>query len=588
MENGQKKLKELFDGRKIFNIPDYQRAYAWDVARQLPDFIEDIDNQSLGRDYFLGTILFQEKDEKQSGFDIIDIVDGQQRITTIIVFMKVLLDILAERMSLEEFERLGLDLVLETYISNKGRPKLQAISPDNDFFQNYILSDSHGFDYIETPSQRRLFQAKQYFKEKLDSRSIENLLELKSKLDEHTKVLTYSVKDASEATLIFETTNDRGKRLTNLEKIKSFLMYKTYLAAGDDVEHHLASIQQRFADIFRELELFDGRLDEDAVLQYHCIAFESWSDKEGYQQPMGFIRGILNPLIARGKKQESLAFIDRFSRELKESFRIMREILGSQSTSYRDLVCLERLGSFYPLLLKSYKLDETSQKQRFDTVCRFLEIYSFRIFAVQQNRSNTGQSAIYKMARNFSGKFEPLYDSLIKVVEEFSSRKRFQDTLRHSELYSWMYSRDLCYLVWKYENHLRGAEQPVCSSMSEAEFKNVGSKTRLTVEHIASQKRNGIVQDVSILPDMDTGFIENNLHRLGNLTFDPSSANSSKSNGDVEIKNSKYFSKAPYKTQNELESFMEDGKWLVQSIEVREQKIVDFCLRHWSPQFVKY
>lgn len=36
MENGQKKLKELFDGRKIFKIPDYQRAYAWDESRQLP------------------------------------------------------------------------------------------------------------------------------------------------------------------------------------------------------------------------------------------------------------------------------------------------------------------------------------------------------------------------------------------------------------------------------------------------------------------------------------------------------------------------------------------------------------------------
>ena len=87
MEKKKKKLKELFDGRKIFNIPDYQRAYAWETNRQLPDFIEDIDNQALGRDYFLGTILFQEKSEKHAGFDLIDIVDGQQRITTTIIFM---------------------------------------------------------------------------------------------------------------------------------------------------------------------------------------------------------------------------------------------------------------------------------------------------------------------------------------------------------------------------------------------------------------------------------------------------------------------------------------------------------------------
>ncbi len=141
MENGQKKLKELFDGRKIFNVPDYQRAYAWDESRQLPDFIEDIENQSIGRDYFLGTVLFQEKGVKQSGFDLIDIVDGQQRVTTIIIFMKVVLQELSSRLSEEEFDNKGLDLVFETYIKNKNRPKLQAISLDNDFFQNYILGD---------------------------------------------------------------------------------------------------------------------------------------------------------------------------------------------------------------------------------------------------------------------------------------------------------------------------------------------------------------------------------------------------------------------------------------------------------------
>lgn len=588
MENGQKRLKELFDGRKIFNIPDYQRAYAWESNRHLPDFIEDIDNQSLERDYFLGTILFQEKEEKQSGFDIIDIVDGQQRITTIIIFMKVLLDELAKRMSTDEFESLGLDLVVETYIKNKNRPKLQAISPDNDFFQSYILSNGNGQDYIETPSQRRLLQAKNYFEEQLTSRPTEQLLQLKSKLDEHTKVLTYSVKDAAEATLIFETTNDRGKRLTNLEKIKSFLMYKTYLAAGESTDSHLAIIQQRFAEIFRELELFDGKLDEDAVLQYHCIAFENWTDKEDYQKPMNFIRKNLNPLISRGAKNEALAYIDRFSLELKESFRIIREILNSKSESYRDLVCLERLGSFYPLLLKSYKLDKTPKKESFGKTCKFLEILSFRVFAVQQNRSNTGQTAVYKMAKTFSGKFELLYDNLTELIKSLSSRKLFQETLRNSELYNWMVSRDLCYLIWKYENHLRKSEQPVCSIMSEDEFRNFGSKTKLTVEHIAAQTKNNIVQDTSILPEIDTNFKENNLHRLGNLTFDPSSANSSKGNSSVEIKNSRHFTKAPYKTQNELESFMIDGKWTSHSIESREQKIIEFCLKHWSPEHVTY
>ena len=45
MQNGQKTIRELFDGRKIFNIPKYQWAYAWE-EKQLKDFVEDIENQT--------------------------------------------------------------------------------------------------------------------------------------------------------------------------------------------------------------------------------------------------------------------------------------------------------------------------------------------------------------------------------------------------------------------------------------------------------------------------------------------------------------------------------------------------------------
>ncbi|NWC58880.1 DUF262 domain-containing protein [Pseudomonas veronii] len=589
MENGQKKLKELFDGRKTFKIPDYQRAYAWDETRQLPDFIEDIENQSLDRDYFFGTILFQERGDKYQGYDVIDVVDGQQRITTIIVFMKVLLDQLAARLTDEEFEGYGLDLVVETYVVSKNRTKLQAISPDNDFFQSYIIGDDNGHGFIQTPSQRRLYNAKKYFEKILQDKSIDELLELKTKLDSCTKVLTYSVKDTAEATLIFETTNDRGKGLTNLEKIKSFLMYKTYLAAGDNIDVHLSSIQERFTDIYRELELFGDKLSEDSALQYHCVAFEKWTDKSDYQQPVNFIRKIINPLINQGKRDQALKFIDRFSKELKESFRTLRLMMQSEHESFRDLICLDRLGNFYPLLLKSYKLDETQGKQKFDAICKLLEIYSFRVFALQQTRSNTGQPALFTATRDFSGKYSPLYEKIISLIKSHSPNKMFKEHLEYTNFYEFMNSKDMSYLLWKYENNLRQTEQPICSNMSEQEFRSSSKKTTLTIEHIASQNPEdlGIVKNPSIIPELDEDFIENHIHRLGNLTFDPASANSSKGNSGIEIKNSAYFTKAPYKTQNELDSFIVKGKWGVESINSREKKIVKFCLKRWNPEYVE-
>jgi hypothetical protein len=52
MENGQKKLKELFYGRKVFSIPDYQRAYAWDKTRQVFD-----EGVALGNNHSLYKLL---------------------------------------------------------------------------------------------------------------------------------------------------------------------------------------------------------------------------------------------------------------------------------------------------------------------------------------------------------------------------------------------------------------------------------------------------------------------------------------------------------------------------------------------------
>ncbi|MDN4731376.1 hypothetical protein QYZ38_22605 [Vibrio parahaemolyticus] len=93
-------------------------------------------------------------------------------------------------------------------------------------------------------------------------------------MDENSRVLVYSVQDTAEATLIFETTNDRGKGLTNLEKIKSFLMYKSYISSEETPEDLLNSIRSRFSDIYKEYEKYESKIAEDSILQYHFIAHQ--------------------------------------------------------------------------------------------------------------------------------------------------------------------------------------------------------------------------------------------------------------------------------------------------------------------------
>ncbi len=578
MENGQKTIRELFDGSKIFNIPEYQRAYAWE-EKELKDFVDDIKNQRTDKDYFFGTILFQEKKETSNNFEIIDIVDGQQRITTLIIFMKLLLDKLGEAEDDSE-----ITMLKDRYIQVYNEYKLRVLRDDNDFFKSYILQDKP-IDEVGTPSQRRLLKAKKLLNKRIENENFETLREFKKKI-ESMKILTYSVEGNAEATLIFETTNDRGKSLTNLEKIKSFLMYKTYLASSDHPEPHLNDIQSRFSEIYRNYERIEDRIEEDTILQYHSIAFAEWTKKSEYQNYVPKIKQQVNELVNNPETEsEAMNFIDRYSLELKESFVFMRKLLENREPYLLDIFALDRPAVFYPLLIKAYKFDESVEKQNFKRVARLVEIICFR-FSVIRTRTDTGRETLYRIARDFKRDFKGLIKDLKQFVEKYCDNSRFHSHLSWRDFYFDVKTNYQQYLFWKYENHLRMEEQPVFPEMSHDEFANHDSRTKYSIERIIpyNPKYSEVVEDESILPEMTQEFRENYLGYIGNLTIDPLSANSSKSNRSFDYKNQNYFRKAPLKTQKELEDFLnrETRKWDEVSIQKRGEKILDFALTYWN------
>lgn len=578
MENGLKNINDLFFGNSIFNIPKYQRAYAWG-ERQWDDFLEDMENHSLENNYFLGTILLQENDTTDGDFKVIDVVDGQQRITTCIIFMKVLIDALKERTD-ERTRRLE-----DTYVRYDDEYRLRVIESDNDFFRSYIVGETDGKEYIRTPSQRRLYKAKRYFTTALRNLPAETLIDYKNKLHNKTQVLTYAVGSPTEATLIFETTNDRGKSLTNLEKIKSFLMYKCYQAEQKNPDKLLRDIQNRFSEIYREFERVSDRIDEDTVLRYHYVAFEPWKDKKEYQNVVRSLKDRLNALIKGNEPEQAVRLISEFSKSLKESYMNVVAILEDKHPAVRDLFVLDRMGNIFPLLLKAYKCDSSSSKQNFYAVARQLEVYCFRVYAIGQRRGFTGQSQLFTQARDFEGDYDGLVKWLRGLTGNYSWNSRFEDDLRNPYLYEDIPPRDLRYLFWKYENHLRETQQPKWAKMSEEEIRTKSKKYQFTIEHIAPQNRKEakVIAAKEVFPRMTEKFEEEYLHQLGNLTIDPQSANSSKGNKGFEAKNSRYFTKAPLKIQNELEDFLpEEKRWNGKAVENRTERIVAFALKYWD------
>ena len=254
VSNGPSTVAALF-ADSILKVPRFQRAYAWESEPHLRNFIEDLRSQpdNSNRKYFFGTILLatasQYKGHLLSGYAI---VDGQQRLTTSCIFAVAAIRRLRSDADLIKYA----DDYSRRFIKDSlGTRKFRTIDEDETFFERFIIGDDVGNDSdCETPSQKRLLAAKYYFNDALNGLSADETYKLITCLCE-SQILLWSVDSNLQATQIFELQNDRGKRLTDLEALKSFLMHGIYLYSGNNTEGDADIVQDNLSDCVRRQAL---------------------------------------------------------------------------------------------------------------------------------------------------------------------------------------------------------------------------------------------------------------------------------------------------------------------------------------------
>ena len=588
MESGLKSISDLFDGTKQFCIPEYQRAYAWE-NKNVRDFIDDVLAHPEGHKYFYGTILLRDKG-KDKDFELLEVIDGQQRITTITILFFILLKELQTRGS----TMYDINIKQEKYIRYHDRSKLK-LGDDNDyeFFLTYILSkdkDDINFQEFTTPAQELLWKAKHIMIDKLKELEL-NKLEAIVNIIENAEILVYSEKESAEAALIFETTNDRGKSLTNLEKIKSFLMYKTFLSQSQkhDSADMIGKIYSRFGEIYRVIEncksLFKQKeitaVEEDQICQYNFIGFYLWKGKADYQNYLDVLKSHINMLTSQKQFEEVINFIEKYTASLKETFTNFTKLISLKNKAIDEIYYLDRIAIFYPLLLKSYHLDKTENKSQLSELLEICSKLSFRVFSLRFKRTNDLDIYLNKLCRDFIGDFDSLKRNLSNKINESAPISGFVEKLKSQNFYTNEYSKTMNFLFWKYENYLRMNFQPICGEMPYEELTNKDRRYKISIEHITAQALKNGCQFCNISTDE---FKETYLHSLGNLTIDPQSSNSSKGAEIWDTKNEKYFEKAPFKTQLELSDYVdiETKLWDEKCINKRRDRIIEVAKALWN------
>lgn len=589
----QQTIGQLFDRSVVFCVPAYQRAYAWG-DEQLQPFYTDILTQPADKTYYLGAILLEENGEL-AGCTRFNIVDGQQRLTTTVIFVGELLAALEAQMNHED---IFWKKAKRAYIVDEDIPKFCTISDDESFFHSYIRHDNqHNGSHFATVSQQRLWHAKQFFSSKLGSLPVEQLSAMLTTINK-ARIITYTVNTPGEATQIFELNNDRGKGLTQLEALKSFLMHNIYIYA-DYPDTELLHIQGHFSEIFRiceRLERNDIKLEEDSVLMYHVAAFEGWTrkDAEGeYISPKNYIKAMIAKTASNSSNDGVVPWISDFARRLKESFEMVRDIMSLRDriSAIAGMYLLNRMAPFWPLLLKTYShAKDVNDFNDFKKSARLMEIFSFRGYAMANLKSNASISSLYKYAREFSGDFNDLSVKLKELSTKwFDVGERFTKALDDRSFY---YQRsDALYLLWCYENYLRSKQGQTYPKISWQDYALPGNTAqRLSLEHIAAQHDDKVeTTPLAVIKTPNTEqFRELYLHSIGNLVLDCHSPNASKGKKIFSDKLASY-SNAPLMSQSELLEYVEDKEhpqWDEGAIIKRADVIKAFAQENWNPDSI--
>ncbi len=550
-------------GNLIF-VPDYQRAYSWDTGKkdsdlkkQVNTFLNDLQDylrSDVVTPYYFGHFLYEKIGDNKYA-----IIDGQQRLTTIVIFVSALFKSIAHERELTERE----EVILEDMIKRKSSYKFSTVQYDNQLFRDYVIDHLKKDHYgIETTSGHRLVAAYDYFQDKLQIMNLTTREALLSAVV-NASCTTHIVNGEAEAIQMFIFQNDRGKKPSNLEIIKAQFMYNIHIYGGEDTEALIQEVKNRFEHVYRSISDIEEFVDEDAVLTHTLkIYFNSlWESN------------TIERINAEITKPDRLDFIKNFTIELDRSFNNISRLNKDRKESVfieGALLC-GRFDIILPFFIKAYtngielKEIERMAKALGDLVLRDVVI---------KTRADL-RSRLDGVFKSFSTSIEEIIERInyMKYTTDWWWAYWNNDTLKNAVESNWYsnYHSIAKIILWKYENFLIEKEGKAgYAPISYSSIKNPH------LEHIAPQTEN---EEVAAGYDTyDEDFKEKYLLSLGNFLLLSAPHNESIGNRPFASKRESY---NQLKQQREIQIMTEnDCVWDRVKIAERREKIVNFILEY--------
>jgi len=549
-------LHDLFRQFASFQVPAYQRAFAWE-HKHVEQFIQDLREQPPQKPYYLGHFLLERMNN-----DMVYVVDGQQRLTTLTLIFGCVVRLCAQRVAPHP----TVNALRQHYLGSRLKMHFQTVDDDQPILEDLVF-DGTTHTIKRSRSQERLIDACYYLERTLCNEKSETLVNWCNTLT-GANVTYLRVNDKVQATQIFTFQNGRGKELTEFEKLKAFLMHHIYLnTSSDETNGAIERVERHFSVMYQEMERI-RYLDENGVLRHHDHAYSSHGGT-----PVENLKADLSTFSQSDAKVDHIAdFCKRLANTFQHVCRI-EEIMQNEEL-VADPLILDP-GNSWPLLIKLYAIfhEKILEESKVQDLLRNVEIALFKMDFQHGHVAN--HLIRYAKALRDESDLQRLSENMDAAIHTGFGHNRWNFDSDAFDYFKgeYHYHPIARYLLWKYENELTGSKD---RKVKPCDYLNFWGKSNMesTIEHISAVHKRGT-------PNTDE-FNRQFLNNVGNLVLMPKGMNSSLGNR-LDADKKPILDRSTYNAHREIAAMMgAQGEWTESKIQQRKANILRFVCGRWK------
>ena len=585
-------IEKLFRGDFRYTVPLFQRRYSWNEDKHWQPLWEDIqyqaesylEDQNKKTNHFLGSVIVNVEKSFKGGHPQAEIIDGQQRLTTLQIFLCALKNVAKKEKIqhvIDQATQLTENNIYADY-EQEQRFKIWPTNADRKQFKEIIndeasegaMQDAYNFfngaieSFISSPDNKE--------------KNLEAIIEVMRRF---LKLAKIELENEDDPQVIFETLNARGEPLLASDLIKNYIFMRIFkenkLDADDLYQKYWEEFDKDSGWIQKETQ---GRLTRHRIdfFIFHYLTmktskklsskpikveqlyqeFKKWYEEDYKENPEGFLKDLSkyrNHYIKLIKPEGETRF-DQFARRLK----------GLDT------------GTPYPVLL--YLIDLLSEGSltsgQLDQIAIYLESWLVRrVFSPNTIGSNYNRffiNLLNELKENQQNLEQCVLEGLHKATTntgKWPNDEEFKEAWLNQPIYHKNPSRCLMFLEALNEALYNGKTERI-----------ILDRKKISIEHLLPQKAGQDLYPYHSTPSLkregenEKDFRERIIHTIGNLTLITPSLNSSISNGPFDKKVEEIKKHSILLLNNELKA---EESYNEKSIEERGKKLFETALKIW-------